>query len=322
VKVDRDVALNAVVRRCIPLRYSSAEPPMGRPAHVRAGSGLCWVGGRLAVIQDDAAFLGLIDPAGGSVEAIALPAQDRVRLWGDALGNKALKPDLEACVALGEDGLLAFGSGSTAMRERLLRVTGIGGAVRAGWLPVPALYAALRAATGFSGSEMNIEGAALMGGTVRLFNRGNGAARGALTPVDATCDLSLDALLAFLDGAAPPPDPDRITGYDLGRLEGGRLGFTDAAVRGDTLLYCAAAEASSDTYRDGPVLGSVIGFLGSERAAWTPVTHPGGALFAAKVEGIAAVPGHEDRLWAVLDRDDPEVPSELCEIVLTGPWPP
>jgi hypothetical protein len=321
VRIERDPLLHAVVRRCIPLRYSGgADASVDRPAHVRAGSGLCWIGARLAVIQDDAAFLALVDPRDGSVEAIPLPAQEGVRLWSDALGNKSFKPDLEACFALGEEAMIAFGSGSTPMRERLLRVSGLGGDARPAWIPAPELYAALRSATDFSGSEMNIEGAALIGGAVRLFNRGNGAPRGALTPIDATCDLSLDALLAYLDGAAPPPQPDRITAYALGSLDGGRLSFTDAAVRGDTLMFCAAAEASPDTYRDGPVIGSVIGFLG-ERAAWAPVTHPDGTLFAAKVEGIAADPGRVDRLWAVLDRDDPETPSELCELLLSGPWP-
>ncbi len=43
------------------------------------------------------------------------------------------------------------------------------------------LYAMLRAERRFSGSEMNMEGAALVGNVVRLFNRGNGAAR------DGTC---------------------------------------------------------------------------------------------------------------------------------------
>ena len=51
---------------------------LDRPAHVRAGSGLSWIGDRLVLVQDDANFVAVVDPATGFAESITLPAgEDR-----------------------------------------------------------------------------------------------------------------------------------------------------------------------------------------------------------------------------------------------------
>jgi hypothetical protein len=310
VAIRDDPGLAARVVRTTPLVYDA--PPTGHPAHVRAGSGLCWFQGRLAVVQDDAAFLALVDPVSLRIHPIPLPAFGGLHEWTEAAGTKPLKPDLEAIITLGADTLLAFGSGSRPPREVVLLVDG-----DAEWRACPELYALLRAEIGFSGSELNIEGAVVLGDTVRLFNRGNGAPRGGLEPVDASCELDLDALLACLRDGAAPPVPRNVRRYDLGAIEGCRLGFTDVALAGDVVLFSAAAEQSPDVYRDGPVIGSVIGRMG-EATGWCPLTHADGAPFVAKVEGIAGDPQRPRRLWAVVDHDDPAMPSDLCEIELFG----
>jgi hypothetical protein len=70
-----DPALTARVVRSVPLFYAhGADPAHDRPAHVRSASGLLRAGSRLAVIQDDANFVALADPATGWARAIALPA--------------------------------------------------------------------------------------------------------------------------------------------------------------------------------------------------------------------------------------------------------
>jgi uncharacterized protein DUF6929 len=96
---------------------------------VRAGSGMGWLGGRLAVVQDDASFVALVDPSTHAVHSIPLPADPGgVRQFDELRGNKRWKPDFEACTtvldAMG-DWLVILGSGSTGQRERigLLRLT-------------------------------------------------------------------------------------------------------------------------------------------------------------------------------------------------------
>jgi hypothetical protein len=324
--VRRDPALAARLVRTEPLRYAAgADPSLDRPAHVRAASGLARFGGRIAVIQDDANFVVLLDPADGGADVVPLPAgEGGLRQFDDVRGNKRFKLDLEACVAVEADGaemLLAFGSGSTPLRERIAVLRAAGGAnpgVRV--VDASALYAGLRAERDFSGSELNVEGAVALGGVLRLFNRGNGAPRDGLLPVNASCDLALPALLACLrdPAASPPPAPENVVQYDLGEIGGLPLTFTDAAALGDAILFSAAAEDSPDAVRDGPVAGSALGVLGPDGGRWAPVTREDGAAFDGKVEGV--LPRGPASAWVVIDRDDPLSPSELGEVVLEGPW--
>ena len=322
-----DRMLGAKIVRSVPLLYEGgADSSLDRPAHVRAGSGLARVGGRIAVIQDDANFVALVDPGTGHARAIPLPVgPGGERQFGDDRGNKHLKLDLEACVTVptaeGEL-LVAFGSGSSPRREHVAVLSALDGdAPRVALHHVPALYAALRDVRAFAGSEMNIEGAVYDAGVIRLFQRGNGGRGGAGRPVNATCTLEWAPVRAHLDDArAEPPEPRDVLQFELGSLDGLPLGFTDAALAGDVLLFSAAAEDSPDVTRDGRVAGSVVGVLHETVARWARLHDERGHPFSGKVEGVLVDPAAHDRVSVVVDRDDPGVPSELCDVVLTGPW--
>ena len=329
VAARRDPGLRARVVRCVPLRYAEgADASLDRPAHVRAGSGLTWLGDRLALVQDDANFVALADPATGLARAIPLPAgEGGLRQFDDERGNKRFKLDLEACTAVphasGGETLLAFGSGSAARRERILRIAGAAGAEpRVELREAVTFYARLREARDFSGSELNVEGAVWRLGRIVLLNRGNGAPVDGRAPVNATCEVGWDDLRAYLDGpgAHPPPPPQSIIQYDLGELGGHRLGFTDALAAGFSLLYTATAEDSPNAVDDGPVAGSALGVVEPDGTArWTVLEDAGGTPFTGKVEGVA----HGTRpgtVFVVVDRDDPGRPSELCEVELEGHW--
>ena len=326
-----------------PLRYTEgADAALDRPAHVRAGSGLCVVetprGRRLLVAQDDAAFFALVDVRPPPrVSSIALPAPDGVRLFDERRGNKQDKLDLE-CVAVfagSGDGdgdgplVIALGSGSSPKRERavLARVDREPAEVRV--VDAHALHAHLRAHPLMQGAELNLEGMGRLrrdegdtrgdtaGDTVRLFQRGNGAGG-----VDATFDVDARALLAFLAAPdatrGPPPPIVDARRWDLGRVQGVRLTFTDAcAVRGPDggahVAVTVAAEDSPNAVDDGVVVGCALGLLGEPLA---PIVDEAGAPFVGKPEGLAFDPDDPTRAWIVLDKDDPDVPCELLTLAV------
>jgi hypothetical protein len=326
-----DPAIRATVVTRRPLFYREGpDAVLDRPPHVRAGSGLAWidlpgVGPRLVVVQDDASFLGILEPESASVYAIPL---DHVhcgkRQFDDLRGNKRAKLDLEACCTIERDGrvrVLAFASGSLPVRERIV-VLERGGGLRI--VEASALYARLRAYPEFAGSELNLEGVAVVGGVLRLFQRGNGVPRGGLEPVDATCDLDVDALLAWLDAPdGPPPEPRSIVQWELGRIRGVRLTFTDACSGHGGVAFLAAAEDSPDAIHDGEVVGVALGWIpeGSREARWGCLRDPDGTPFLGKCEGLAWAREQERsgrRAWVVVDRDAPDQPSELGEVVIEG----
>jgi hypothetical protein len=324
----RDEGLGARVVRHVPLLYTEgADDALDRPAHVRAGSGLAWIGDALAVVQDDANFVALVNAATGRAAALPLPTgKGGLRQFDDGRGNKRHKLDLEACTAVpdGRGGvtLVAFGSGSTAARDWILRVEGIGGAEpRVDLREAPGFYALLRQAHDFAGGELNVEGAAWRDERIVLLNRGNGAAVDDRLAVDAVCEVDWEALRAHLDEDGPPPAPQSIIQYDLGTIGGSRLSFTDAAAMGGALLYTATAEDSPNTVDDGPVAGSALGVIGADgEARWTELRDADGGRFDGKVEGLARGP-RPGTLYVVVDRDDPHHPSHLCEVELGGDWP-
>ncbi len=326
-KAEKDERLSAVVTSRTPLYYEEgADPRMDRPAYVRSGSGVVWLRTRerLAVIQDDASFLALVDPRTFKATAVTLPWERGGQRQFDATrGNKAEKLDLEACVvvAIDEnvDRLIAFGSGSSPMREKVLIVDVSRDEIDARLVDAHALYEAMRSRTGFSGSDLNIEGACVVGETLRFFQRGNGAERDGLTPVDATCDVNLFQLLSSLD--APDlmsvPAIENVHVYDLNELQNVRLSFTDATMQGDQLCFLAAAEASPNTIDDGPVAGVAFGIAAEDGLRIAAITEADGSPFLAKAEGLVANPYHDGEFFLVTDLDDPNLPSELCTLSIS-----
>src|SRR5688572_4089605 len=326
-----DDALGARIVGRLAIRYAAgAHAADDRPEYVRAASGLTWVGDRLAVIQDDASFLALVDPETGLADAFPLPAgTDGVRQFDDARGNKRRKMDLEAVALVpAADGVLlaAFGSGSLAPRESVVLISFARPASpRIVVHAASAFYARLRTARGFAGSDMNVEGALYVDGALKLFGRGNGAVAGELRPINASCDVVWMDLMAHLEhpSTVTPPAPRDIIQYDLGTLDAVPLGFTDAT-RGcsDAVLYAAAAESSPDATRDGEVHGSVIGAIrsGALTARWTVLRDELGHPFVGKIEGLVPDKVFDHRVFAVVDSDDYTRPSELLEVALSGSW--
>jgi hypothetical protein len=325
--VDPALEARIVERRALYYR-DGAQPAADRPAHVRAGSSLARVPAGIAVVQDDANFVAVVDIATGTAAAIELPrGRDGARQFDDLRGNKRWKLDLEACFAVetgADTRLIVLGSGSSPRRERIVVIDWTAaGAVRVTCPDGRAWFAGLRQAWAEVGASINIEGAVVLGNRIRLLSRGTGRPQGGKRAINSTCDIDRSALLAYLAEplAQPPPSALNVWRYELGFIDEVALGFTDATPWRDTWLYAATAEDTADAVDDGRVAGSVIGVVDPEGdSRWTVVTLADGRRLTGKIEGIAADPRDGDRLLAVLDADDPALPSVLCTLELRGPW--
>ena len=300
-------------RRHLTLRAS--ERPLGL-AHVSAASGLVRAGAWLHVVSDDSLSLAtfpLEGEAPGELTAL-WPGE----LPEDVKERKARKPDLEAlCRVEGlpsapHGALLALPSGSTPVRMKgrlvpLAEDGRVGGAGRE--VDLTALYAQLARELG----PLNIEGAAVAGERLRLFNRGNGDAG-----VDAGVDLDLGRVLRALESGEPPqPDVVRtVRRWELGRAGTVRLSFTDASPPPDgRMVFTAAAEDTRDAYQDGVVVGSAVGGLARDG----PPVFVDGVDAKVKLEGVdARLEAGRIHLLLVADADDPQVAAPLFEAVLEG----
>jgi hypothetical protein len=262
---------------------------------ISAASGLVAQRSHVLVVPDDETYLDryAID-TGRLVDRITLVDRE---LPLDRGARKAAKPDFEALAWLPHGRLLVLGSGSGARRQTgvVLVASALGDEPPRDprEVDLAPLYSSLRERF----VDLNIEGAAVAGGLLRLLSRG-GAGR-----ENAVIDLDLpDVLRALSAGDALGPALVRaIHVATLGSLDGVALGFTDASPMGSTtarIAFAAAAEDTDNPYDDGPCAGSVIGVLEADgRVGFVERCQA-----HSKIEGLAVGP---NGLLMVADPDDP-----------------
>jgi hypothetical protein len=266
---------------------------------VTGGSALLDVDGRLLAIHDDAFRVSWIDRTSFAVTPLLL-------LGDGAVLAKADKPDFESAVRTADGVVHVLGSGSA---EKRCIVARIDAANQVALHERPSLYSALQDALA-SGERPNIEGAIVVGERLRLFNRAAGR----------TPNASVDLPLAVLHGGEA-----RVLAlqrFELGALDGVRLGFTDVAALPDgRSVFLAAAEDAPDAIADGPVTGSVVGLLEPSEngvgARWTRLLGGDGRPSPYKAEGLV-VDRDVRGGWLLTDSDDPRVPAMLLRVELRG----
>ncbi|HKO48622.1 MAG TPA: hypothetical protein VJV79_12910 [Polyangiaceae bacterium] len=295
------------------LRFSAPLAGVAGTEWLRSGSALVRFGKRLALVQDDALVLGWLD-ANGELKAESLAADSSNELLFD---DKRRKPDFEAAAVLpgSPERLLVFGSGGLPSRERIAMLSAN---EPTRLVDARALYASLRRERRFAGAELNIEGAFVDGMRLLLCSRGNAARTAESEAFDATVELDVTELGAYLAAplSVPPPRLGAIERYWLGEIDGVRLTITDAALRGGTAYYLAAAEASADSIADGPVHGASLGVL-TARPRYAVIEDERGAPLREKVEGLTPIADSDDWL-AIVDADDASIPSSLLRLRCLG----
>ncbi len=286
-----------------------------RTLDVSAASGLVRRGDTFYVVADDELGLLAVPDRG---EAFTIPLLPGV-LPATPAERKAAKPDLEALCRWPGDGLLALGSGSTPARQRACLLLPVDGDMSRGTVTILDL-APLHARLAGAFPALNLEGAAVRGDALLLFQRGNGPGNHG-----AVVELDLAAALRASEAGAPwgPELLRSIRNVELGDRGGTPLGFTDASPLPDgSLVFVAAAEASADTYNDGLVTGAAIGRMAPDgRLLWLRDLPDAG-----KLEGVhAELEGERLHVWLVADADDRRCLASLFRATVdpdTGIWLP
>jgi hypothetical protein len=296
--------------------------------HVSAASGLVRSGDTLFVVADDSHDLAIF-PATATKPGRVMKILDG-EMPADHTERKKHKRDLESLVQLPHfegapyGALLALGSGSGPPQDRSgsrasrdyasLIQLGENGNPTGSYVQIDfgALYDSLRHEI----TDLNLEGATLAGQALHLFQRGDNE-----DSDNARIGLDLAGVTEALAHESCPGSGyiRSVERYDLGRLHGVKLCFSDATTLGNGRIMFAA---SAENTRVGHYVGSAFGMLGDQaELLWCePVDAP------AKLEGLTARildPDGADptiEMLMVSDADDPDVASPLtgAEIPLRG----
>lgn len=208
---------------------------------IGAASGLIFHDGHVLMIADDSNGLYQCSLADQKLEKIALQPSGIT----ENIAKKD-KPDYEA-MAIADGKLYLFGSGSKKKRNTLSVVT-LPDRQQKSVFDLSGLYDKMRKVSGISKEDFNIEGALQYNDKWLLFQRGNGPGNhngiftiaGNITENSGTVSYK----------AMPLPDCNGIPAT-----------FTDATLVGKKIYFTAAAENSNSVYKDGEIMGSVIGCI-------------------------------------------------------------
>ncbi|CAA9323030.1 MAG: hypothetical protein AVDCRST_MAG29-560 [uncultured Nocardioidaceae bacterium] len=298
------VAVQIELEKVTPLRFDDGSP-------VRAASAVASFGSGWLIAQDDATH-GAWWVDGAVTPVRLLPPVEGLDVFDSASGTKHLKPDLEAASEVRIDDektvlLLGSGSASERMRASLMRLDQ--GTPTSTVIDLTSLYARVAGLLGVELEELNMEGACVVGSSLRWFQRGLPQA-GLPT---ASVDLDLSTLVAAVahgaDVSAVEVSHPRT--YDLGEVHGVGLAVTDAVcLGGESLLVSSAAEDTPNPRDDGPVVGSALASIeNGEVRDMAPLPYVDEE--PPKVEGLSVLEhdGTTARVLATVDADDPGAPS-------------
>jgi hypothetical protein len=293
------------VEAVTPLRFPDGSP-------VRAASAVARLGDGQLIAQDDATHAAWLRDDDTVTAVRLLPPVEGLDVFDEASGTKRLKPDFEAACEVTADGtpaVLLLGSGSSEQRMRSCLVRLEDGEPRTVVTDLSPLYAAVVDALGIQADQLNMEGACVVGRSLRWFHRGLPSAGLPTASVDLDLQRLMAAVAENADASAVPVDAPRH--YDLGGVRGVGLAVTDAVLLNEgAVLVSAAAENAPNPRDDGPMVGSALALLSDDEVTDMEVL-PDVDGEVPKVEGLSILEEMDSgvRVLSTVDADDPEACS-------------
>ena len=269
---------------------------------VSSGSGLAYLNNAAYLVGDDASYIAVMPNTDSNVYTrIAFHTNG-----GIGRVEKAIKHDLEAAI-IGTIGkqpfLFAFGSGSLSpYRDTMFAIDLKNSSVSFKCSLLP-LYKAIKIKAAIKEHELNIEGAALAGEKLFLFNRGNNIA----------IIIAWAEFIKYIQkpmGLIPNFEFQKIS---LPVINNFSVGISGAcAINKNEMLFTASLEETHDNIADGTIKGSYIGVLRLNKqneislVSLQQFKDASGKIILDKLEAIEIIKqqGNSIQALAMADNDD------------------
>lgn len=216
---------------------------------VISASGMVKCGVNYYIVSDDSPYLFTLDRNYNVISKLPIipinnPLTSRI--------EKAIKPDFEALDLVGENEIIAFGSGSKSPeRDIFLRIF-INGKEKVKTYHISEFYESLKNLEIMENRELNIEAVAYKDSRIFLFNRGQ----------NVVFSFIYEELISYFEGHSPIPSP-KTSLFELPILNGIQAGFSGATALQNHpyIVFTASVEDTPNAYDDGEIMGSYIGIV-------------------------------------------------------------
>ncbi|WP_026713344.1 DUF6929 family protein [Flavobacterium daejeonense] len=210
------------------------------------------------------------------------------------------KADFESITEF-QDNIYVFGSGSSAKRNKMI-LFNLQQNKKSQTNDLGNLYTVMQNFASIAPEDFNIEASAYNGQNWYFLNRGNGPnSRNTLFHVEAR---KLDEEFKLMSND-----------YKLPKIKGVRCSFTDAVLVENKLYFLATAEKTTSTYKDGEILGSLIGRIDLETMK---IDFTKKISAANKFEGLTVFKIASDKIQFLLceDGDSNNLQSTIYKLTL------
>ncbi len=279
---------------------------------VSSGSGLAYFNNAAYLVGDDASYIAVMPNLDSN-------AFTRVLLNSNASSgrdSKAIKHDLEAAI-IGTIGnapyLCAFGSGSlTPYRDTMYAIDIKNNIVSFKCSLLP-LYKAIKIKAGLNDHQFNIEGAALVGERLILFNRGKNIA----------IIITWADLVRYIQNPSGDIPEFKLQKIVLPIVNNFSVGISGACtINKNELLFTASLEETQDNIADGVIKGSYIGILRINNEDEITLTalqqfkDITGNTILDKLEAIEIIKHQGNKLYALAMADNDDGKSKLFYLTI------
>lgn len=283
---------------------------------IPSGSGLVKTGENFYLISDDSPYYFKLDSEFKILEKNAIPGLKKSTAYRIP---KPEKPDYEsACIGEinGEKYLLAFGSGSKSPERDSLLAINLNEPKNARTYSLRPFYELIKTEAKLTDADINVEGSAIIGEDLFLFNRGQ----------NVLIQTNWAKIIIYLKGGPNTLEPEIKTyRLKLPQIKGIDPGISGACQLGkeNKILFTASVENTKNWIEDGEILGSFIGILDVEKLASEPLeniallTDKNSKPVIEKVESIEFLQRKTNGTIKVLClTDDDKGGSKILEISL------